>query len=328
MRQQTGIGLALSGGGVRGLAHVGVIKALVDERIPIHFVCGTSVGALIGAAFAACSDVKDFDLRVSEIIRHNDKQFRSLSALSPLLAGPQSEDLYARISQRFWRQLLFNLLFFRKALITLDEAMDFVSLFVPDIDIRETLLPCAITAVDLVSGKRVVLTEGPLIKAVAASSAIPGIMAPVPWRDRLLIDGAVLDPVPAETARCFGKPPVIAVDVYSSPRTQTGLQDGIELLYRTLEVMSLQIAEWQSQGADLLLRPVDDKFSCGEERSIQEWIDCGKIAVQELLGAIKNLLDKPVLGSLPRTAKKFRHDGARRSHRPNFPLSSIQNRSA
>jgi NTE family protein len=178
------VGLALGSGSARGWAHIGVIRALVDAGIEIEYVAGTSIGALVGAAFA-------------------------LNKMDVL------ED-FAR--QLDWKQIVsfLDFIFPKSGLIDGKRITDFFRSHVHDINIEEMSLRYCAVATDLVTGSEVVLNQGDLIEAIRASISIPGIFAPVNKSDSFLVDGGLVNPVPVSVARDMGADYVIAVNLNHS----------------------------------------------------------------------------------------------------------------
>ncbi len=178
------LGLALGGGAARGWAHIGVIHALREAEIPINFVAGTSIGALVGAFLAA------------------DK----LKVLERLALNLDWLDVIS----------FFDLVFPRSGLIDGKKVVAFLGKHLPQKNIEELPLPFAAVATDIISGKEVVLTKGNIIEAIRASIAVPGIFTPVHLNGYLLVDGGVLNPVPVNVVKEMGAEVVIAVDLNTS----------------------------------------------------------------------------------------------------------------
>ena len=178
------IGVALSGGGAAGLAHVGVLEELAEGGIPIHCVAGTSAGAMVGAAYAA-DRLTAFRETMCGLTRR-----RVLSLFDP--TWPRSGLLEGRRSLELIR---------------------------PHVGERIESLPrpFAAVATDLRSGAEVVLREGDVLEAIRASIAIPGLFTPQHWRGRLLVDGGLTNPLPVDVARQLGAQFVIAVTVLALP---------------------------------------------------------------------------------------------------------------
>jgi NTE family protein len=208
------VGLALSGGGAKGIAHVGVLKVLEEARVPVHMLAGSSMGGIVAAVYAAG---------------------RSAAELEQLVRSLRLLDIVQR------DRTGLGLLGQDKIASQLREALGGD----PTFDQLEREL--ALMAVDLETGEEVVIREGSVVEAVLATAALPGVFPPVRWRDRLLIDGAVLNPVPFDVVRRLGADRVIAVhtvhdlsevlDMLSpppSPREEPRIEAVIRLLlYRS-----------------------------------------------------------------------------------------------
>jgi len=183
-RKAPRVGLALSGGGARGLAHIGVLKVFEEQGVPIHALAGTSMGGLIAAAYAA--GMSTSELEAAALKMANLRELAALVDLRPprrgLLAGEHV------------RKYLANFV---------DE----------DLTFDELKYPLAMQAVDLISGTEHTLQEGNVLDAVMATSAFPGVFPPVEIHDCQLVDGGVLNNLPAELPRMLGADVVIAVNV-------------------------------------------------------------------------------------------------------------------
>jgi len=176
------VGLALGSGSARGWAHVGVIRALERAGIKPDLVCGTSIGALVGAAYAA-GELEKFEkwllgLGITDVLSFMDVRLNG-----GMIKGERLME------------------FFRRSFI--------------DRPIDELALPFAAVATALHTGAEVWLRNGSTIEAVRASIALPGLFAPVVYEDRMLVDGALVNPVPVSLARAMGADVVIAVDLSS-----------------------------------------------------------------------------------------------------------------
>lgn len=178
------IGLALGGGGARALAHVGMLKVLEREGIPVGAIAGTSMGGLLGAAYAAgisAFAIEEEVLRlasITKLVRLADR----LPSLRGLFSGNR---MVTYLEERFGRGRQFH----------------------------ELDIPFAVTAVDLHTGRELVLQKGALIPALRATMSIPGVYQPVEVGPYRLVDGGVLNNVPADVTRALGAQKVIAADV-------------------------------------------------------------------------------------------------------------------
>lgn len=180
------MGIALGGGGAKGFAHIGVLKALAQSGIEFDVVSGTSIGAFVGAAYAA-GNLKKLE-EISTKIKLKD---------IPLLLGPT------------WpRQGFFS---GRKVLKLFNEIIDEENIE----DLKKTF---AAVCVDLKNEEIVAFTKGNVYNAVRASIAIPAVFTPVVSEDRFLVDGGVLEPIPVQAARNLGADFIVAVDLLASSR--------------------------------------------------------------------------------------------------------------
>lgn len=175
------VGLALGSGSARGLAHIGVLRAIEDAGIKVDFIAGTSMGALIGAIYAA----------------------------------GKLEGLTERFLDFDWKSIvsLLDPVFPRSGLIDGQKIADFVRAHVPATSIEHLPIPFQAVATDIMNGEQVALGTGDLIEAVRASIAVPGIFTPVRSNGRILVDGGLVNPVPVSVARAMGADLIIAVDL-------------------------------------------------------------------------------------------------------------------
>jgi NTE family protein len=218
------IGLVLGGGAARGFAHVGVIRVLEQERIPVDVVVGTSVGSLIGALYAAERNSFDLEWTAFQLKQEDVFDFRVMNAVlgMGLARGEQLEA--------------------------------FVKGKVKAPNIEGLKLPFAAVATDLNWGKRVVLDKGSIARAVHASSAIPGVFEPVSHEGKLLVDGGVVDNLPVDVARAKGADVVIAVDI-SEDVGNVNIKNMVDVLLQSTNIMfEVNVASRRGH-ADVLVAP-------------------------------------------------------------------------
>jgi len=216
------VALVLGGGAARGFAHVGVIRILEQEKIPIHMIVGTSVGSLIGAIYAAELDSLDLEITAFQLER---------------------DDL-----------LDYSVLTIKKGLIVGERLERFVSQKVHVARIEDLKIPFAAVATDIRTGERVVLNSGPLARAVRASCALPGIFQPVEMNGRLLVDGGVLESLPVPTAKALGADVTIAVDVGARAR-DIQAADAITVIIQALNIAGTEMRRRHAEQADVLISP-------------------------------------------------------------------------
>lgn len=249
------VGLALGGGVARGLAHIGVLSVLEDAGVPIDFISGTSMGAIIGAAYAA---------------------------------GLRIADLRDLASQTGWNHVT-ELHVTRDGLISFMRMESWVDEIIGDFDIRDLAIPFAAVASDLISGERVVLWRGDLGRALRASSSVPGFAPSVEWEGRMLVDGGVTDNVPGDVARMLGADYVIGADVFMpSLRPQLGpLSRGLT----AIETLVRHAGQGPHECDRLIVPHLEGKsyFRFAEYRQL---IALGEDAAREQLPAILADLDR------------------------------------
>ena len=273
------LGLVLGGGGARGLAHFGVLRVLHREKIPIACIAGTSMGGLVGALFAAgvpAERVEEEVLRLSRVTEQIRLVDVELSAAGLSVRG--------RRIYNFMADLLGE-----------------------DLTFADLPLPLAMVAVDIRTGREVILQGGLVIDAVRATISVPGVFMPVDLGDYRLVDGGVLDNVPVDVARGMGATRTIAVDVLPSfsvnvpgrDPVETGLQLAfaprqLSEVYHVLMIMIAALTEsrLRQYPPDLLIRPAlspSITLLSGFNRA-EEMIAAGEAATEAALPAIRALL--------------------------------------
>ena len=193
-KKKVKIGLALGSGAARGLAHIGVLKALKEEGISIDMLSGSSMGALVGACYARKAEIAEFE----EIALKIDwKQLARLA--DPNLA------------------LLF------KGIIHGKKVKEFLRALIGDVEFKDLKMPFAVVATDANTGEEVIIKEGPVIEAVRASISVPAIFMPVKFKNRFLMDGGIVNPVPVSVVKDMGATFVIACNVIHEPQIRRSL---------------------------------------------------------------------------------------------------------
>ncbi len=232
--------LALGGGGARGLAHIPVIEAIEEMDVRPAAISGTSIGALIGAAFAAGMTAKEMRRHMLSIAHRPGETRRRLLAAR---AGRLSDILSGAFSQA-----------------TQMDAERFCAQFLPAAipqDFAALRIPTTVLTTDLHRRQQAPLSSGPLRPALAAAMAIPGIFRPVAVDGRVLIDGGTTNPLPFDLLRGLADV-VVAVDILTAPPLERSDVPGTwEALYVTINIMGSAIiaAKLEHTAPDLLIRP-------------------------------------------------------------------------
>jgi len=295
------VGLALGGGVVRGMAHIGVLKALKRAGIPVHMVAGTSSGGIVAALLAAGNSPE----RIEEIalsLRARDMFDYGATLVNLMLMSGKVIADFLGLPFPFRRPL--GLMKGNKLEAWVNRLVGRERLF------GETVMPLGITAVDVRNGQLVVFVEKkpttrtvlppgdafikgqPVALAVRASTAVPGIFEPVRLGDRLLVDGGVRDNVPAYVLRKMGADFVIAVDVGYDGHLQHNTGNITDVLIQSFEiVMSESINTKLEHYADVVIRP-EIKMSPWDFSRAGYCIGRGELAASKALEEIKSKFAK------------------------------------
>ena len=281
------LALALGGGGARGFAHIGVLRVLEQAGIPISQIVGTSMGAIVGGLYAQTLD--------SHIVEEKLKLFLE----SPIFKNNQSEaetrkgagSWMEQIAERLCNQLRHsNETKERMQRMNLELMNTLQGLF-PEPVIEKCRIPFAAVASDLRSGEEVVQTHGSIVDAVFASSAMPGVFAPVTKDDYLLVDGAATSPVPVRAARALAlRAKIIAVDVSSQLAPFFDEQNVLSVILRSSAVTGIWHHRGLAKEADVLIEPHVKLFSWSEFSNMDDFIAEGEQAALQKLPLIKKAI--------------------------------------
>jgi NTE family protein len=267
------VGLALSGGAARGLAHVGVISVLHKEGIPIDMIAGTSAGAIIGAVYA----------------RHRDTAKMKEYALDP-----GWEKRAPMIDPSFPKTGFIK---GKKIEKLLESSLG------GNIAFEDLQIPFACVATDITTGEEVVINSGPVAEAIRASISIPGIFTLAKREGRYLVDGGLTTPVPVEVARKMGADFIIAVNVnpdVSDRMDRTAkhhrqVQKSLnifQVLIQSVYITTYSLARNSLENADIVIEPAVADISAGEFGRTPELITLGEIAAAEAVPEIKRKLSE------------------------------------
>ncbi|APV45081.1 NTE family protein [Dehalogenimonas formicexedens] len=263
------IGLALSSGAARGLAHIGVLEMLEEEEIHIDMLAGTSMGALIGAVYA---ERQDIDRMKHLAIELGLKRFSFLA--DPVLPK------YGLIRGRKIGNMLRSI--------------------IGDVEFGDLKIPFACSAVDINSNQEVVIKQGKVREGVRASCSIPILLTPSKLEGRYLVDGGLLDPVPVKILKDMGADPIIAVNVIpNGQNTFLGASQNnrrkngpniLSIAIQTVNIISSQRLKSSLSGADVIIEPQVTHISWGDFHRAEECIVQGRLAAQVSIPEIKRLL--------------------------------------
>ncbi len=254
-----GLGLALGGGFARGFAHLGVLQVLEENQIPIAGIAGTSVGSILGAAYASGAPLA----RIAAVCR--GIHFRDFGRWRISRLGLASNDRMAELVRSCFNALTFE----------------------------ELLIPTAVVATDLGTGEPVVFTRGELVPALRASCAFPGLFEPVMVGGRCLADGGLVAPVPTQAAADLGARCVMGVSVGFNDWNGAAPTNLFQIFSRALAAAQKnQGASWQ-RPAELMLEPDVQPIDWDEFHRAEEAIAAGAAAARRALPHLLELLRRP-----------------------------------
>jgi len=283
------VALVLSGGGARGAAHVGVLKVLEREQIPIDCIVGTSFGAIVGGLYATGYNAAE----IEQILQQQEWD-RIFSDTPDRTLAPPSE----RKGSRYQGQLSFRGLspelptglYGGQKLIEIFDYYTTERLFAADYDFDRLSIPFRAVATNLLDGKAYIFKKGRMTEALRASISLPLIFAPVEKDSMLLVDGGLVDNLPTDVAQDMGADIIIAVDVTSPLLKKEEIQTFLNVMDQNIGLMMQQTVESNRKLADLVLQPDLGKFGNSDYGRLLQVIPLGEKETEAHLEEIRNLV--------------------------------------
>ena len=206
------IGIALGSGGARGLLHIGILKVLEENNIPIDFIAGASVGSIVGSYYALNKEIKSLSEKITKLTKKG--LIKLIDIASP-----------------------------KKALISGHKIENFLKELVKDSSFSDLQIPLIIIATNMSTGKETHIQEGKLIDAMRASISLPGIFPPTKINDNFFLDGGIVNPTPVDVVRNMGSDIVIGVDLTMKQQVKIGNPNIINTLMRSFEILRTRTTE-------------------------------------------------------------------------------------
>jgi NTE family protein len=283
------VGLVLGGGGVRGFSHIGVLKVLEQERIPIDLIVGSSAGALIGGAYASGLSPEGIHNMVDAYLESPAFKTSALQSIG-MTMNPAERTLGEKVQKAVRQRYHLLRAFFRPSLLPIADFEALIHYFIPDIPIEQTKIPFRAVATDLISGKKVVMASGSLRQAVLASCAVPGAVDPVHLGNWLLADGGITSVTPVLAAREAGADTVLAVVVSRKDLPPPQLDTATAIISRAGEITSDELEEAELRQADVVIRPDVGDLHWADFQRAKGLIREGEVATRQALRQIEGAI--------------------------------------
>jgi NTE family protein len=256
------IALVLSGGGARGIAHIGVLRAICKEHIPIDLVVGTSVGSIVGAFY--CANVP-FEKMYDIANKTNLGTFSNINYIS-IMDMLLTDELFSN-----------------------DKLEKYINENIGNVKFDELKIPLVCVATDLNTGERILLREGSVASAARASSTIPGIFKPIEYMQRYLVDGGLTENIPVNVAKIFDCDVIIAVSI-AADITKNNTDSIIETLMQAIYIQGMAFDQYNLNSADVVICPDVGYLSILDFKHSYPCIDKGFIAATKAIKDIKKII--------------------------------------
>ena len=279
------LGIALGGGGAKGLAHIGVLEVLEENGIRPSLIAGTSIGSVVGAIYCLQGSAQGLRDRARQMI--SSEEFKNLE-LNKFYAG--AENIFERFRNEVFEKFYLGSLLFKRS-HTKYGATDkiFKDMFGTK-KFKDCVLRFACNALDIQSGEEIIFTQGILADAVWASCAIPGIFPPFIQGSRICVDGGVIDNIPIEPVRSIGAKTVLAVYLSKRPRYDGDPNTGFQINQRSYAFMKYHLDQRVLKEADLVIKPDLSGFHWADFYSIDTLVERGRAAARQKIPEIKRLI--------------------------------------
>jgi len=289
------VALVLSGGGARGFAHIGVLRALRKMRVPVDMVVGTSIGAVVGGAYAAGRSADELEQIVKET--DWDSVLADRPARYDLDFRRKEEDLM--LPSRIEFAVTKSGVFLPPAAAGNAALENALTRLMPegmrDQPVNQLALPFLSVASDLLTGEMVELNDTPLLMTMRASLALPGVFAPVRIKQKLVVDGGLVSNLPVELARAMGADIIIAVNVGTPLAKEHELNSAIDVTKQMLQILTEQNVQRSIKDlrkSDVLIAPELSGTSFLDFGLYQQTIKAGEIAANKMAAQL-NVLRVP-----------------------------------
>ena len=288
IRRKDKVVLALGAGGARGLAHIGVIRALAEEGIPIDGIAGISFGAIVGALYSLHLDIGTVQEKLREYLKSPlfQETEREMEVPDPDRALGFLERLQSTIKKGYFYTRALS----RTSVITPESFVLHMRELVGDHVFTDLNIPFHCSSVDLITGGPIIFSDGPLVTALQASCATPGFFPPVSLHGMLLVDGGVAEIVPVFLAKTFRPDFIIGVDVSREiePISEQGqIHHSLDVVFRSYELTRDFINVYTSRELDVVIRPQIGSSDWSDFKFFDHYVEEGYKAAKARMADIR-----------------------------------------
>ncbi len=284
------VGVVLSGGGAKGLAHIGALKVIEDAGIRIDYIGGTSMGAIVGGLYASGYNAKqldsifraiDFETLIQDEVPRSAKTFFEKDDAERYALTLPFDDFKVAIPSGISKgQNVYNLL--SRLLIHVKDVNDF----------SELPIPFFCVATNIETGEEVILNRGYLPRAVSASAALPTLFSPVTINDTIYIDGGVVNNYPVDEVRAMGADIMIGVDVQHDLWNRDKLKSAVDVMLQINNYRTMNAMIEKKKRTDIYIHPQIDEFSVVSFADERQIVKAGETAATELLPALQKIAQR------------------------------------
>ena len=290
LRRRRRVILALGAGGARGLAHIGVIRALRQGEVPIEGIAGVSFGAIVGGLYALYGDIDEVERRLRDYMQSPLFQ-ETRRGMGLVEEGETSRGFFDRLQATLKKGYFFTMALSRQSLVTPEDFVYHMHELVGDADFRDLRLPFACLSVDLVTGNPIVFAEGDLCTALQASCAAPGFFPPVGLHGMLLVDGGVAEMIPVNLARTLKPDYLVGVDGTRSVDPLDGqgqeLHHSLDVVFRSYDITREFMNVYMTREIDCVIRPDIGAYSWADFEYFDRYVEEGARAARARVRRIR-----------------------------------------
>jgi len=288
LRRKKRVVLALGAGGSRGIAHIGVLRALKESDIPLDYIVGISFGAIIGAMYSLYLDVDEVQRRLEDYMHSPlfQETKREMEVPEPDKSLTFFEKIQATIKQGYFYTRALR----RRSVVTPETFVLHMKELVGDHTFADLKIPFKCMSVDLITGNPIIFNEGDLCTALQASCATPGFFPPLKYRGMLLVDGGVAEMIPNYMAKTCKPDYLIGVDVTRNIDVVDEEQDihhSLDVVFRSYDITREYMDVYVTRDIDCVIRPDIGSYNWTNFECFDLFLEKGHLAASQKISELK-----------------------------------------